>query len=468
MEEPTATMSIDKSSMDKPPSTGTPPPASDPSRVAQWLIPGWKRGLKTISMLGAATALGAVLVFMTQTLLARELGPQAYGLFASSLATVTMIAPLAGFGLGQFRLRVYGVEGWAASRWVKPSLRFSVGTTLLALSIIVFWAIFVAPDQDTRFALFVLMPVVLSVLAIELMSNQTRLEDRYAKMASWQLAIPASRFIAAVMLLLIPKLTERFVAVSYGVISLVIVALAVPQLRNMLRGEIDLRGHGPKREIPGPVVVPRVSDVWAQSWAYGMYAVLYPVFFQVSTILLKYLGSNTQAGRWAIALAVMSAIYLIPATIYQKFLMGKLLRWAHHDPHKFWLVYKRGNVGMTLLGLAVSVSMVAVAPIVVPLVFGEKYRAVVGILFVLSLCPPIRFLSTSMGSALLTDEHNRYRVYAMAWATLVAVALNALLIPRFAELGAAWATVIAELVLLAGTWHGVRHFHRARREKGHQ
>jgi len=175
--------------------------------------------------------------------------------------------------------------------------------------------------------LFVLMPVVLSVLAIELMSNQTRLEDRYAKMASWQLAIPGSRFIAAVMLLLIPNLTERFVAVSYGVISLCIVALAVPQLRNMLRGEIDLRGHGPKREIPGPVVVPRVSDVWAQSWAYGMYAVLYPVFFQVSTILLKYLGSNTQAGRWAIALAVMSAIYLIPATIYQKFLMGKLLRW---------------------------------------------------------------------------------------------------------------------------------------------
>src|SRR6478736_3673444 len=46
MEEPTATMSIDKSSMDKPPadppskdhpSTGAPPPASDPSRVAQWL-----------------------------------------------------------------------------------------------------------------------------------------------------------------------------------------------------------------------------------------------------------------------------------------------------------------------------------------------------------------------------------------------------------------------------------------------
>ena len=62
------------------------------------------------------------MVFLTQTLLARELGPDAYGLFASSLATVTMIAPLAGFGLTQFRLKVYGVEGWAAARWLAPSL----------------------------------------------------------------------------------------------------------------------------------------------------------------------------------------------------------------------------------------------------------------------------------------------------------------------------------------------------------
>ena len=56
-------------------------------------------------------------------------------------------------------------------------------------------------------------------------------------------------------------------------------------------------------------------------------------------------------------------------------------------------------------------------------------------------------------------------VYAMAWATLVAVGLNAALIPRHGEMGAAWATVVAELILLAGTWHGVRRFYRDKRPK---
>jgi O-antigen/teichoic acid export membrane protein len=437
-------------------------PVAGGGRFARWLVPGWKRALTTISMLGAATALGAVFVFLTQTLLARELGPDDYGLFASSLATVTMIAPLAGFGLTQFRLRVYGVEGWAAARWLRPSLRFTLGTTTTAFAILVFWALFVAPDADTRFDLLVLSPVVLSVLAIDLMSNRLRLEDRYAQMASWQLAIPASRLLVAIALLLIPHLSGRFVAVSYAVISLALVAAAWPQLRGMRRGEIALKGHGPRLELPAPVQVPRVSELWSQAWMYGVVAVLYPVFFQISTILLKYLAGDANAGRWSIALAVMTAIYLIPATIYQKFLLSKLHRWAAHDPDKFWLVYRRGNVGMFALGILVSASLVVVAPFVVPLVFGKAYASVTTILMVLALCPPIRFLSTAMGSALLTDSHMRYRVYAMAWATVVAIGLNAALIPGWSEIGAAWATVAAEIVLLGGTWHGVRHFHRAK------
>jgi O-antigen/teichoic acid export membrane protein len=442
---------------------GALPAVASPSRIAQWLVPGWKRALRTISMLGFATALGAVFVFLTQTLLARTLGPDDYGLFASSLATVTMIAPLAGFGLTQFRLKVYGIEGWAAARWIAPSLRFTVGTTLLAFAIIVGGALLIAPHDGTRFALLVLSPVVLSILAIDLLSNLYRLEDRYARMATWQLAIPASRLVVAVALLLVPQLTERFVAISYSIIAIALVAWSLPELRRMLRGQIELRGHGPRVDVTAPTQAPRVGDLWSQAWAFGLFAVLYPVFFQVSTILLKYLGSDAQAGRWAIALAVMTAIYLIPATIYHKFLLSKLHRWAAHDQPKFWLVYRRGNVGMCLLGIVVSIAMVVVSPFAVPLLFGEAYRPVTAILMVLAFCPPIRFLSTAMGAALLTDDHMRYRVYAMVGATVVAILLNASLIPRFAEIGAAWATVVAEIVLLAGTWHGVRHFQRAKR-----
>lgn len=423
--------------------------------------PGMRRAVTTVSLLGLATAIGAVMVFLTQTLLARELGPAAYGLFASSLATVTMIGPLAGFGLTQFRLKVYGAEGWAANRWLRPSLRFTWFTTLLAIGTLMLWATLGAPANGTRFALLVLTPVVLSILAIDLMSNKLRLEERYAAMALWQMAIPGSRLVVAVALLLVPQLTGRFVALSYCGISLLVAMWALPQVRIMMRGDMELHGHGPRGSAPGlPASSPGVMALWSQAWAYGVFAILYPVFFQISTILLKYLHSDTQAGMYSIALAIMTAVYLIPATIYQKFLLLKLHRWAAYDVPKFWRVYRQGNVVMLLLGLLVGAAIVILAPWVIPLVFGERYRGVVRILMVLALCPPLRFLSTAMGSALVTDDHMRLRVYAMAFATMVAISLNALLIPRYSAQGAAWATVAGELVLLLGTYWGVQRFNK--------
>src|SRR6476620_8342945 len=112
---------------------------------ANLVPPHFRRSLATISMLGAATGAGALIGFLTQTLLARELGPSAYGLFASSVVTVTMIAPLAGFGLGQFRLKVYGVEGWGANRWLLPSILFTFATTVAAFALLIGWALIAAP-----------------------------------------------------------------------------------------------------------------------------------------------------------------------------------------------------------------------------------------------------------------------------------------------------------------------------------
>lgn len=429
--------------------------------IPRVIPPGWRRAALALSLLWLATAASVAMVFLAQTLLARRLGPAAYGLFASSLATVTMIAPLAGFGLSQFRLKAYGVEGWAADRWLQPSLRFTAITASLAVCLVIAWAWLIAPEDATRSTLLVLSPVVLGVLAVELVGSKLRLEERHRELALWQLLMPGGRLAVALALLLLPGLAVGFVAWGYCVVALAMVLLAQPQLRAVLRGEMQLHGHGP-RDLQAPDVdTPGVATLWSQAWAYGLAAVLYPVFFQVSTVLLKYLKGDVEAGMYGIALAVMTAIYLLPATIYQKFLLSRLHRWAAHDRPTFWLAYRRGNAAMLALGLVVGAALVAAAPRLVSMAFGDDYRRVAGILAVLALCVPIRFLSTAVGAALLTEDHMRYRVRAMAVATVVAVALNAALIPFFDEFGAAAATVASEAVLLLAMYRGVRRFNPA-------
>lgn len=428
---------------------------------------GWRPAAIAISLLWLATVAGAGMVFLTQTLLARRLGPSAYGLFASSLATVTMVAPLAGFGLSQFRLKAYGAEGWAADRWLRPSLRFITATTLLAIAAVVAWALMGAPvDKATRFALLALSPVILGLLAVDLVGSKLRLEERYGALAGWQLLMPGGRLLIAALILMTPHATPGMVALGYCAVALTAVAVAAPQVRAMMDGRMQLQGHGARGSVEEVETLPApgVMRLWSQAWAYGVAAMLYPVFFQVSTVLLKYLNADDQAGRYGVALAVMTAIYLLPATIYQKFLLSKLHRWAVHDKPKFWRIQRQGSIAMLVAGLTIGVGLALSAPYLVPVAFGEAYRPVANILMVLALCIPIRFLSTAVGSALLTEDHMRYRVLAMALSTIAAVLLNLLLIPLFNELGAAIATVVAEAILLLAMYRGVSRIRRAEDE----
>ena len=417
----------------------------------------WRPAATAIGLLWLATMAGAGMVFLSQLLLARRLGPDEYGLFASSLATVTMAAPLAGFGLSQFRLKAYGAEGWEADRWLRPTLRLSAVTCVIAIAAVVGWALFGrAVDEDTRLALLLLTPVIVGLFAIDLVGSKLRLEERHSALAGWQLLMPTGRLAVAATLLALPVANAHGAALGYGMVALLIAGLSLPQLSALRPGGMELKGHGPRPVTPTVPSPPGTMQLWSQAWAYGVAALLYPVFFQVSTVLLKYLGSNAQAGHYGVALAVMMAIYLLPSTVYQKFLLSRLHRWAVHDKPRFWRVHRMGNLAMLGAGIVVGAALAVVSPWVVPLAFGPAFADVAGLLAVLALCVPIRFLSTAVGSALLTESHMRYRVVAMLVASLVAVALNTWAIPRHGATGAAWATVVAEAVLLLSMWLGVR------------
>lgn len=396
------------------------------------------------------------MVFVTQMVLARELGAAGYGLFASSMATVTMAAPLAGFGLSQFRLRVYGVEGWAADRWLRPTLWLSVVTTSLAMGIIFVVAFTIAPSSATRTILLILSPTVLALFAVNLAGNKIRLEDRHRAQALLSLLVPTGRLAVALTVLLAPTATVLLAAAGYGAVAVAITAGMAPSIYALMRGKLDLHGHGARDPEARPLPSPRIGELWSQAWVYGLASALYPIFFQIGTVLLKYLGSNAQAGMYGIAMAVMSAIYLIPTTIYQKYLLSKLHRWAAHNRAKFELVYRHGIIAMLALGIAVSACMVLLAPWLVPIAFGEEYRGVIAILMVLALCPPLRFMTTAVGSVLLSPSQMRLRVWATGSAALVTIVLNLLLIPGHHALGAAFAAVGGEVVLLLSTWLSAR------------
>jgi O-antigen/teichoic acid export membrane protein len=415
------------------------------------------RSLHQIALLWGSSIIAAGLAFATQLVLARHLDPATYGIFGSSLALITMLSQFSGFGLQGFWLKAFGQEGWTAQRWVRGSLHFVVISTLLTLLVFSAWAQFGPNDDTTRLTLLLMAPSIAGLAAIELTISKLQLEERYLFISLWQISPQAARLILISLGFVFASGGQRltWVAIIYTVVAVGLVAVTVKQILAMGAPGFDLRGHGTRGDpqvpatslIPGDSA-PSVKNVAQEAWPFGVDVILYLAYLQISNVLLKYLDGNEAAGLYYAAFNIMNAIYLLPIVLYTKFLLSKQHRWARNDKPRLLSSLKLGSAAMLVIGVVAMLFIWLVAPYLVPLLFGHKYANASGLLDILAVCVPLRFLSTSVGSVLSTGDHMRHRVKLKAICALVCIVLNVALIPRYGTTGAAVVTVITELTLL--------------------
>ena len=394
-------------------------------------------------------------MFLTHVVLARDLTPSGYGVFAAGLAAITLLVPLAGFGVQGFWLKAFGAEGWDAARWLPRSFRFVILSTTVTLLLLAAWATFGPHDESFRWLLYWLLPVIVGYSFIELVSAKLQLEERYNGLALWRLIPQLARLL--LVLLVVSSATGQVnlntIAVVYAAVAFVMMSAGFVQLRAMAQGRFALKGHLKPSDAENifqtkVTSIVRVSDVARQAWPFALTGLSYLVYFQSAVILLKYLASDQAAGIYNVAVTIMAAVYLLPSAIYQQYLLPKFHRWANYDQSRFLDVYRTGASGMLLLGVLAAGAILLLAPWVIPLLFGKEYQEAVSLLAILALCAPVRFLAVSIGATLVTQEHMRLKVLYMGMTAVINVLLNILTIPVYGAQGAAVSTLLSEIMLL--------------------
>lgn len=421
------------------------------------------RALRAISFLWLGSLAGAGCAFLAQVILARVLGTEDFGVFASALATVTLLVPLAGFGVAPFWLKVFGVEGWQARRWWPGSFRFVGLSTLAVLALLALWGSLGPHAEPTKVALYLMSLYVLGQVALELVSSKLQLEERYSLLAVWQFLPHFCRLLCVgVGAWWFNQAFGFFDAVSiYAFISLVLFIVGAAILFGMARGGLALVGHGSPGvhgSEPGFVAAPTARQVASASWPFGAAGLFYLIYFQSSIILLAYLDSDSAAGVYNTAFIIMAAVYLFPSVIYQKFLLPKIHRWSTTDPDMMLHTFRRGNAYMLVFGILAMILLWANSWWAIPLLFGSEYSEAVMILNILALAAPIRFLASSVGSVLVTRNHMTRKVRYMASVAGFSVALNVALIPAFGIWAAAGVAVMGDALLLAFYFHAAKKY----------
>lgn len=398
-------------------------------------------------MLGGSVV-AAVCAFLLQITLARNLEPGQYGVFAATLATVTLISALSSLGVPSFIVRAFGAEGLPAKRWLKASYQLIAWGVCFCLVMLFVWSYFGPHERQALILIILFAPVIVSQPLVELVTVKLQLERRFYRLALWQLIPNFSRLIGLVALLvLMPSIVSvtSFGSV-YTTVAVLIVVLGFLSIRQFPKKSEHLLSEDSHAVfVDGDTTS---LTVFRYSVPFALSGLFYIVYFQSDVILLNYLSSSESAGFYNVAFTVMVAVYLLPNTFYQKFLLPSLYRWVHHDPDRLSVVYRRGSLIMGTMGTLIMLCLFVFIPVVIPWLFGDAYRETISILNILLLCIPLRFISSTMASVLASEMNIKRKAAAMGYTALANIILNIALIPQWHVYGAAIATLISELLLL--------------------
>ena len=404
--------------------------------------------IRIISFLWLGQTISGVAAFSTQVLLSKTLTIVEYGALSVAMSAVMLFSSLAVFGIGGYWLRCFGREGWAGFRWVPGSLRLVIVSTIFTLLGIMIWAWFGGPDPAVKPLMFWLSGLLVSQTVLELAFSVFQLQGQHNKLALWQLAPHLSRLLVALVAYFL-GFNAIVVAQGYLIFALIILAYCITYLIRIKQRKILLYGHGEKPSNMHIIEYPRMIDVAKNAWPFAVAGVFYLIYFQSNLILIAWIKNTEQAAIYNVAFVILSAVYLLPSVIYQKFLLPYFHRWAEHDRGRFLSIYRYGNGLMVVLGLIFGILLAALSPIGIPLIFGHQYSSAGNLMLLLCLCVPVRFLSISVGTTLVTGEHMKLKVRYQGLVAVLNVALNLILIPVYGIYGAAMVTVICEIVLLS-------------------
>jgi O-antigen/teichoic acid export membrane protein len=180
-----------------------------------------------------------------------------------------------------------------------------------------------------------------------------------------------------------------------------------------------------------------------ESWPLFVNQLLQGLFFKIDALLLLPLAGDVAAGTYAAAYKVAEGAGIISST-FTLALFPRLSRQSDLSG-----AYRMALRVLLQISLPLAVGIALLAAPIVAVIGGREYLPDSAVALTILICYlPLSYTNGLTQYVLIAAGKQRLLTAAFAAALVFNLVANALLIPRFSYVGAAWVTVASELVLL--------------------
>lgn len=180
----------------------------------------------------------------------------------------------------------------------------------------------------------------------------------------------------------------------------------------------------------------------------GLQSFLSSAYFSIDVVILGYLVSGTDLGRYTAAMKTLTLVILIPGIIAQVSIIG--FSKLHRDESSTMDLQTQSWKWLSFAFLPMVVLIALYAPIFIDIYFGPDFGSIVDIVRILLLAGPIAAMSNTIFGAMIARSKQRWLVFQGLFCLVFNVVSNLVFVPRFGIKASAWISVATELFVVSG------------------
>lgn len=381
------------------------------------------------SLLGGRFA-ALALSFLAVTVLARSLGPASMGVLQFALAIFFYIGFLNDLGLTITGVRDCARRG-RPSGLIGEILGARLALTAAALSVLGLAFLLLPLDEEGH-----LIGVVLTTGLVASAFSVTwvlQAREQFHALAAVEVVAALAQLLGAALLVggrtdvVLGALAFVMGSWTSGILSWVLVRRD--------------RAMVPNFSLRIPTMVRRAMPL-------GIAGIAIAVYYTIDTVLLGLMRTSSEVGNYAVAYRLVLPVLTV-AVVTGNIALPVMSRLLSTDPERMPALLSGLSRGLLLLGLPIATGTTIVAEPLVTAIFGAAYEPAALPLAVLIWSCVTVFANAPFGFLMIARGQDRQYMQATVVGALLNVVANFLLIPAFGMLGAAIATILAEVVVLA-------------------
>lgn len=210
--------------------------------------------------------------------------------------------------------------------------------------------------------------------------------------------------------------------------------------------------------------IPFWKDLLKQSLPMGAAFIMIQVYYSFDTVMLGFVKGNEVVGWYNAAYKII--LFLVGfAGLFGSIIFPPISKYFKESVKKLEKFLSYSSKLTIFISLPLAVGGTILAPAIMNLLYGSQYNNGIIAFQILIWSVFTVFANIPFASSLLACYRQKEYLYSVSAGAMVNIILNLYLIPRYSLIGAAVATIVAEIIVLSMLYHYSQKIVRVRVKK---